>query len=117
MLRLLADEDFDNDIVRGILRRLPGIDLVRVQDVGLSGSPDLRVLEWAADESRILLTHDVNTLVAAAYQRVANSEPMPGVLAVPQDLPISRAIANLVLLAECSLDGEWEGQVRYLPLR
>ena len=38
VLRFLADEDFDNDIVRGMLRRLPTMDIVRAQDVGLSGA-------------------------------------------------------------------------------
>lgn len=60
MLRLLADEDFNNQIVRGILRRRPEIDIVRVQDVGLSETDDRVILEWAAQQGRILLTHDVD---------------------------------------------------------
>jgi hypothetical protein len=36
-LKPLADENFDNTIVRGLLRRNPNIDIVRVQDVGLLG--------------------------------------------------------------------------------
>ena len=40
LLRFLVDEDFDNDIVRGMLRRLPTLDIVRVQDVELSGARD-----------------------------------------------------------------------------
>lgn len=47
MLRLAADENFNNDIVRGVLRRAPGLDIARVQDVGLSGQDDDTVLEWA----------------------------------------------------------------------
>lgn len=37
MTRFLADENFNNQIVRGILRQAPSIDIdiVRVQDVGL----------------------------------------------------------------------------------
>jgi hypothetical protein len=35
MIRLAADEDFNNDILRGILRRKPDLDIVRIQDVGL----------------------------------------------------------------------------------
>ena len=45
MLRLAADENFNADIVRGVLRRKPGIAIVRVQDVGLSGADDAAVLE------------------------------------------------------------------------
>jgi hypothetical protein len=115
-LRFLADEDFDNDIVRGMLRRLPSLDIVRAQDVGLSGAIDPRVLEWAAQEGRVLLTHDVSTLTAHAYARGSSDLPMPGVFAVSQLAPISQVIEDLLLLAECSLPDEWEGQVRYVPL-
>ena len=30
--------------------------------------------------------------------------------------PVGQAIDDLILLAECSVEGEWEGQVRFLPL-
>jgi hypothetical protein len=42
---------------------------------------------------------------------------MPGVFEVGRAVPLGQAIENLVLIAECSLPGEWEGQVRFLPLR
>ena len=47
MLLLAIDENFNNDIVRGLLRRRPELDLVRIQDAGLSGADDPVVLEWA----------------------------------------------------------------------
>jgi uncharacterized protein DUF5615 len=115
-LRFLVDEDFDNDILRGMLRQLPTLDIVQAQDVGLSGTPDPIVLERAAQEGRVLLTHDVSTMTAHAYARVTGGLPMPGVFAVSQLAPISQVIEDLMLLAECSLPGEWEGQVRYVPL-
>ena len=117
MLRLAADENFNNDIVRGLLRRKPDLDIVRVQDVGLSGADDPTILEWAAQEGRVLLTHDVSTLTRHAYERVQTGKPMPGVFEVSRRVPVDVAIENLLLIAECSLEGEWEGQVRYLPLR
>jgi Domain of unknown function (DUF5615) len=78
MLPLLADENFDNDIVRGVLRRNPQIDLVRGQDVGLTGEADPAVLEWAAQQGRVLLTHDVATITKYAYERVEAGLPMQG---------------------------------------
>jgi len=118
MLLLAADENFNGNVVRGLLRRQPALDVVRVQDVGrLSGANDPTVLEWAAQEGRVLLTHDVSTITHFAYERVQAGKPMPGVFEVSGDLTIGRAIEDILLLAECSLDGEWEGQVRYLPLR
>jgi hypothetical protein len=117
MLRLADDENFNNDVVRGVLRRNPTVDLVRVQDTGLSAVDDPAILEWAAQSGRVLLTHDVATMTRHAYDRVREGKPMPGVFEVGRHVPIGVAIEEIVLLAECSLDGEWEGQVRYLPLR
>jgi hypothetical protein len=116
MLRLAADENFNNDIVRGLLRRRPELDIVRIQDVGLSGADDATVLEWSAAAGRVLLTHDVSTVTKYALERVATGRPMPGVFEVSRTVPMSQAIEDILLLVDCSLDGEWEGQVRYLPL-
>ena len=117
MLRLIADENLNNDIVRGLLRRCPDLNIVRVQDVGLSAADDPAVLEWAAQEARVLLTHDVSTITRYAYERVRAGQPMPGVFEIGRIVPIGQAIEDILLIAECSFDGEWEGQVRYLPLR
>ena len=116
MLRLAADENFNNKILRALLLRRPELDFVRVQDAGLAGADDPNVLAWAAQESRVLLTHDVTTITKYAYQRVRAGQRMPGVFEMAQDAPIVAVVEDLVLLAEASLPGEWEGQVRYLPL-
>lgn len=117
MLRLAADEDFNNDIVRGLRRRMPSIDLVRVQDAGLRSADDPTVLLWAAQSGRVLLTHDVTTMTAHAYDRIRLGLSMPGVFEVSRKMSIGAAIEEILLIAECSLEGEWEGQVRYLPLQ
>jgi hypothetical protein len=75
------------------------------------------VLEWAATEGRILLTHDVATIKQYVDERLAAGLPMPGVFELAQDVPIGLAIEDILILAECSFEGEWEGQIRFLPLR
>jgi hypothetical protein len=116
MLRLAADENFDGAIVRGLMRRNPEVDIVRVQDAGLSGADDPTILEWSAREGRILLTHDVSTITHYAYEHVQDRQLMPGVFEVNLDAPFGRIIEDILLLATCSLLGEWEGRVLYLPL-
>jgi hypothetical protein len=116
MLRLAADENFNDAIVRGLLRRNPDVDIVRIRDLGLAGADDPTVLEWTAQQGRILLTHDVTTITRYAYERVEAGQSMPGVFEVNRGTSIGRVIEDLLLLAECSLDDEWEGQIRYLPL-
>lgn len=116
MLLLVADENFNNDIVRGLLRRRPESDIVRIQDVGLSGASDSVILDWAAHENRVLLTHDVSTITKYALERARANQRMPGVIEVSRSVPIGIAIDDIVLLAETSHEGEWEGQILYLPL-
>ena len=115
MIRFAADENFNGDIVRGLLRRNSHLDLVRVQDEGLQGADDPTVLEWAAGEGRVLLTHDVATMTRYAYERVQSGLPMPGVFEVGRRALVGVVIEEILMIAGCSLEGEWEGQVRYLP--
>jgi hypothetical protein len=117
MIRLACDEDFNNDILRGVRRRQPAVDIVRVQDSPAARGTDPKVLAWAAAERRVLLTHDVTTMSGHVYARVKEGLPMPGVFQIGQQIPIGQAIDEILLIAECSLPGEWEGQVRRLPLR
>lgn len=117
MLRFLADENFNGRIVRGLLRQIPALDLVRVQDFeDLYQATDPVVLEWAAVEQRVVLSHDISTMARYAYDRVKAGQPMPGLFEIHPDLAIGQAIEDLVLLATASRVGEWEGQVRFLPL-
>ena len=116
MLRLLADENLIGGVIRGLLRRNPNLDIVRVQDVGLAGADDPDVLAWAAETGRVLVTNDLRTMPRYAYERVVAGESMPGVFAVPQSVSIAQAIEDPLLLAECSAEREWEDQVLYLPL-
>ena len=115
-VRFAADENFHADIVRGVLRRRPSTSIVRVQDTDIRGGTDPIVLEWAAREGRIVLTHDARTMTRYAYDRVRRGSHMPGIIEVRRSVQKSRAIADILLIAECSLPGEWEGQVIYLPL-
>ena len=117
MLRMLADENFNNDIVRGVCRRNSDLEIFRIQDIGLSGADDPTVLEWAAQNQCVLLTHDVCTMTAYAFARIKDAKAMPGVFEISRRVLLATAIEEIVLLATCSLPGEWEGQVRYLPLR
>ena len=116
MIRLGADEDLDNHVVRGLRHCLPTVDFVRVQEVGLTSAPDQEVLAWAAQAERVLVSHDASTMTAAAYSRIERRMPMPGLIIVPQWEPIGRVIEDLLMVVECSAASDWENQVRFLPL-
>lgn len=117
MLKFATDENFNNIILRGILRRQPNLDIIRIQDSEISGADDEVMLEWVAQESRILLTHDVNTVIGFAYERVQLGLPMPGVFQVDDNAPTSILIEDILLIANASTPDEWTNQVRYIPLK
>lgn len=116
MLRMLADENFNADIVRGLLLRNPALDLIRVQDIGLRGASDAEVVAWAATNDRIILTHDRATLADHAFQRLVSGEPMAGVFIVNDRLSVGEVIEEVLLLDACTSQHEWNGRVVYLPL-
>jgi hypothetical protein len=118
MLFLVADENFNNAIVRGLLQVKPDLDIVRVQDIGLSSTDDPVILGWAANEERVLLTHDVTTITKYAYERVeAGKKYRPGVIEVSRRVSLGTAIDEILYVAEVCNHGELDGQIIYLPLK
>ena len=116
MIKFVADENFRDNIINGLREREPLVDLVRVQDIGLANTPDPEILEWAANTGRIVLTHDVATMPVHATDRMNEGFPMQGLFLIPQSRLTGEIIDELQLIMECSLAGEWAGQIRYLPL-
>lgn len=116
MLRFVTDEDFDASIVRGLKRRLPNVDILDVRTVGLRSAVDPDILEWAAREERVIVTHDVNTMVGFADERVRSGRHHTGVIKVPQKLAIGRAIEELEYIAQIATAADLRDRVLHLPL-
>jgi predicted nuclease of predicted toxin-antitoxin system len=116
MLHLVSDADVHGHIVRGVRERNRGIDLVRVQEVGLRTAADPEILEWAARENRIVLTQDHSTMIGFARDRLVAGLPMPGLFVIRQRTSIGQAIDALLLVDQCSEQHEWQGRVEFLPL-
>ncbi|MEZ5095491.1 MAG: DUF5615 family PIN-like protein [Nocardioides sp.] len=116
-VRFLADENFDNAMVKGLLRRAPDTDVLTVQQSGLRTLDDPAILAWAAEEGRVVLTHDLATMKDFAFQRVEAGLAMPGVLEIPESLPRGQVIDELLLIAGASEPEDWKDCVYYLPLR
>jgi predicted nuclease of predicted toxin-antitoxin system len=116
VLHLLADEDFNGDIVRGLLLRQSDFDIIRIQDAGLAGADDPEILAWTAQNDRIVLTHDRATMPDFAYERLVAGERMPGMFVINDRSPIGQAIQEILLVAEWSSQAEWRDLIVHLPL-
>lgn len=113
--RFLADHDLNEHIVSGVLRQEPAIEFFRVREIGMCESSDEEILAYAESEPARVVSHDVNTMPAAAYGRLAAGESFPGLFMVQQSLPIRPVIESIVLIWSASDMEEWKDQVVYLP--
>lgn len=117
MTPLLSDESLNAKIITGLRQRVPHCDLITVREADLRSKDDRSILEWAAARGRLVVASDKRTMIGFAYDRVRAGAPMPGLIIISQDLPVGDAIAAMELVSQYLLPGEWENQVKHLPLR
>ena len=113
-IRFQADYDFNKKIVRALRLRHPSLDFQGAHEAGFEGLPDLQVLELAAREGRILVSHDFRTMPVHFTDFIA-TQNSPGVFLIPQSLPIKVAIEELALIWEASEAEEYANVITWLP--
>ncbi len=114
-VRLLADANFGQRIVTGLLLREPQIDFGLPQNLIPTGAKDPEVLELGAALGRVVVTHDVRTM-PAHFHMFVNGQACAGVILVPTRMAIGDAIEDLLLIWHVSKTEEWINQMRRLPL-
>jgi len=116
MLKLFIDENLDQRILRGVRVHIPNLTYIVAQEAGLARADDATLLEWAAENRRVLVTHDRETMLRTVNKRLRAGRRMPGLVIVRQELPLGKAIEDLVLLLECSTESDLENRVVFIPL-
>jgi hypothetical protein len=66
-----------------------------------------KVLEIAAEQGRMLVTHDRKTM-PYEFGGYVLERTSPGVVIVPQELPVPQAMYELLLMWSASTAQEWE---------
>ena len=114
-LRFLADADLNHDVVKGVLRREPGIDFRAAAGAELRGLSDIEVLTFAASEGRVLVSHDRKTM-PRAFAEFVRTTRSPGVFILSQKVDHLAAIEALLLVWAASDAEEWTNRICALPL-
>lgn len=115
MIHLLADENFNGRILRGIKSRNPNANILRVQDTEMYQADDMSLLAWAAKEQRVVVSHDVNTMTKYAYQRIDEGLPMAGLILIQDNEAVGTAIEELLIAIEVYEAEDLVNLVTYLP--
>jgi predicted nuclease of predicted toxin-antitoxin system len=114
-VRYQADADLNEDIVTGVCRRAPEIDFQTAHEAHLSGVEDSEVLALAAEEGRILVTHDRKTM-PHHFGEFIKSRKSPGLFIVTQHAAMLLVIEELILIWSASEAEDYVNSVRALPL-
>lgn len=113
--RFLADQDLNDHIIAGVQRQEPALEFIRLRDIGMALRTEAEVLAYAQEAGLLVVSHDVNTMSAAAYARLAKSESFTGLLLIQQTLSVRAAIDSIVLVWSASDLEDWKNQVVFLP--
>ena len=115
-VRFLADADLNKAIVNGVLRREPAIEFLTAHAAGLRKMKDPEILALAAEQGRVLVSHDVGTMPAYFRAFTKSDSRSAGLFLVPQSLDIGIAIEELLLIWLTSEAAEWENRLQWIPL-
>lgn len=115
MIRFQADADLNQGILLATIRRLPALDFQSATEARLAGLTDSQVLALAADQDRILVTHDMRTM-PHHFEDFIRESPSPGVIVVPQSMRPGQAADELLLIASATESAEWVSRIVFLPL-
>jgi predicted nuclease of predicted toxin-antitoxin system len=114
-IRFQADENLDQAIVDGVLRREPAVEFQTAQESGLPGADDQEILQWCSTEDYVLVSHDVKT-VPTHFAELSMRQRSPGAMLIPQKVSVGAAIESLVMIWNSYTASDWENRICYLPL-
>ena len=115
-IRFQADNDLKRIIVDATLRREPGIDFQTAQAAGLDGFDDESVLGHAAEQGRILVSHDKRTMPLRFAEFIRRGGTSPGLLLViPQNAPVRDVAETLILIWSDNRPEAWVNLAAKIP--
>ncbi len=114
-IRFQGDANFHGGIISGLRKAESSIDFRTSDEAGLRGVSDPQVLLAASSDERILVTHDRRTM-RRYFAELIQKQDCPGVFVIGQNLPIKKAIDELLLIWHTSEAEEWANPIIEIPL-
>ena len=114
-VRFLADANFNQKIVAGLLLREPGIDFALPQSMIPERMKDPDVLDLAHLSGRIVVSHDVTTM-PHWFGQCIEERGCAGLILVPEKVPIRDTIEDLLMIWHATEAEEWKNRIEWLPL-
>ena len=114
-VRFRADADLNQIILLATIRREPAIYFQTAIAASLCCIADLEVLARAANDGRVLVTHDRKTM-PRHFSEFISRETSPGLIVIPQSLSVAAVVDDLILIWSATEAEEWVNRIGILPL-
>ncbi len=114
MIRFLADEDFDGHVIAGVRRRYPRVEIQTIQELGMLGTPDPEILEWATQRELVVLSRDLASMTAFGRQRIDQGLPLYGLLLVHNRLSRVTIIEQIELWSRRERDDAFAYPIQFI---
>src|SRR3954468_13843975 len=97
----------------------PGTEAIRAYRVGDSPAPPLgtddpKLLEWAEQESCILVSCDRQTMARYFWDHIGAGRHVPGLILLPNVFSVADVLEYLILAAYATDPAEWQDRMVYL---
>lgn len=116
MIKILADQNFNGRILKGLKSRLSDLDCLTTYEIGMQKYKDYDLLTFAAEENRIILTHDARTFPRYIREKIEKGEKIAGVIIVSNKCSIGQAIDEIQIALICNTESEWQNNITRIPL-
>lgn len=115
MLRLLADSSLNHHLLTACRRRAKTIDFLSATKARIERLSHTELLHFAAEEDRILVTHDIHTLPVQFTRYLASGAFSPGVFLIHPQTPIADATGWLEVASLAADPTDWQDQILEIP--
>jgi Domain of unknown function (DUF5615) len=117
-IKYLMDENVIPTYAKQIRRRRPDLVIWTVGDIGAPGlgTLDPEILIWCEEYDFILVTNNRKSMPGHLRDHIAFDRHIPGIFLLNLNMSIGQNIDELLLIADGSLDGEYQDQIIHLPL-
>ncbi|MGD2182498.1 DUF5615 family PIN-like protein [Lusitaniella coriacea] len=118
MLKYLMDENVNPLYIKQLRRRKPEsvIWAIGEPDTPPKGTLDPEILIWCEVHDFILVTNNRASMPVHLVEHLAQNRHVPGIFILNPDMGIGETLDELILIAEGSLDEEYQDQIIHLPI-
>lgn len=80
------------------------------------GTSDPEILLWCQEHEFALVTNNRKSMPGHLKDHLDNGDHVPGIFVINQEMSIGEIIDELILIAEASLEDEYQDRILYLPI-